>query len=47
MLSATIRSSRAYYLVMELHRVGNRASLVFCDWLKSRLVQTAAVLHPA
>jgi hypothetical protein len=40
-------SSRAYYLVMEPHRVVIPASLVFCDWLKSRLVQTAAVLHPA
>ena len=29
------------------HRVGNPASLVFCDWLKSRLAQTTAVLHPA
>jgi LysR family glycine cleavage system transcriptional activator len=42
-----IRSNRAYYLVMEPHRVANPASLVFCDWLKSRLVQTALVLRPA
>ena len=42
-----IRSSRAYYLVMEHHRVANPASLAFSDWLKSRLVQTAIVLRPA
>jgi LysR family transcriptional regulator, glycine cleavage system transcriptional activator len=41
-----IRSSRAYYLVMEHHRVANPASLAFSDWLKSRLVQTAVVLRP-
>ena len=42
-----IRSSRAYYLVMEHHRVANPATLAFSDWLKSRLVQTAIVLRPA
>ncbi len=42
-----IRSSRAYYLVMDHHRVANPAMLAFSDWLKSRLVQTASVLRPA
>ena len=42
-----IRSSRAYYLVMEQHRVANPATLAFSDWLKSRLAQTAIVLRPA
>jgi LysR family glycine cleavage system transcriptional activator len=42
-----IRSSRAYYLVMEPNRVANPAVLAFSEWLKSRLIQTAAVLHPA
>jgi LysR family glycine cleavage system transcriptional activator len=42
-----IRSSQAYYLVMEQHRVANPATLAFSDWLKSRLAQTAVVLRPA
>ena len=42
-----IRSSQAYYLVSGQHRVANPAMLVFSDWLKSRLVQTAKVLRPA
>ena len=42
-----IRSSRAYYLVMEHHRSGNPAIHAFSDWLKSRLAQTASVLRPA
>ena len=42
-----IRSTEAYYLVMEHHRGGYPALLAFSDWLKSRLVQTAPVLRPA
>ena len=41
-----IRSTRAYYLVMEHHRVAYPATLAFTDWLKSRLAQTASVLRP-
>lgn len=41
-----IRSSRAYYLVMEHHRVANPATLVFSEWLRSRLAQTARILRP-
>lgn len=42
-----IRSSRAYYFVMQNQRVANAAALAFSDWLKSRLIQTAIVLRPA
>ena len=42
-----IRSSRAYYLVMEHHSAANPATLAFSDWLKSKLMQTAIVLRPA
>ncbi|GGD35913.1 LysR substrate-binding domain-containing protein [Aureimonas glaciei] len=42
-----LRSARAYYLVVEHHRTGNPALLAFCDWLRTRLTQSAPGMRPA
>lgn len=42
----SIRANRAYYFVTERDRAGNPAIRAFADWMRSRLVQTAQVLHP-
>ncbi|MEA2779891.1 MAG: LysR family transcriptional regulator, glycine cleavage system transcriptional activator [Rhodospirillaceae bacterium] len=41
-----IKSTRAYFLVMDRHKTDNALIAAFCDWLRSRLAQTAAVIRP-
>ena len=42
-----VKSMRAYYLVMEPQKSGHAVSRAFCDWLRSRMAETAAVHRPA
>jgi LysR family glycine cleavage system transcriptional activator len=42
-----IKSTRAYFLVMEHHKADNPLMAAFCDWLRSRLAQTEAVVRSA
>ncbi|KQT53759.1 transcriptional regulator [Aureimonas sp. Leaf454] len=46
-LDLSIRSARAYYLVVEHHRTGNPALLAFSDWLRSRLAQSTTIPRAA
>jgi LysR family glycine cleavage system transcriptional activator len=42
-----IKSTRAYYLVMEAQKGGQAVIGAFRDWLRARLAETAAVIRPA
>lgn len=46
-LDLAIRSTRAYYLVVEHHRTGNPALIAFSDWLRSRLSLGASLTRAA
>jgi LysR family glycine cleavage system transcriptional activator len=43
----SVKSMRAYYLVMEPQKSGSPIAGAFCDWLRSRMAETAAVVRPS
>ena len=43
----SIKSTRAYYLVMEPQKTGHPAAGAFCDWLRGHLAEAEAVIKPA
>ena len=42
----TVKSMRAYYVVMAQQKIANSVALVFRDWLRGRLAETASVVRP-